>query len=220
MSNYSYEIKDNTVIVRSHEQEYTIHDFGRWESKKVEYYRALLAQRRDVEYAEAYLNQMFLQESTTLIDGALINSAIQLIVRCFSNPKGKGRPNLNSDKVFRTFAMNIGEEDLTKPFSQFYDARNTRLSHDQMDFKENIIGLTIDTSTGVALDVAELTIRTGYLYAQNQKLLLRMTNVLLKYINEQIVGLKKFLIEEYNKADTKPFLNKVVCANIPMATSW
>ena len=124
MSDYHYTIKDNTIQVIDKKQELTVYDFGNWQAERVSRYRGLLALKKDMEYAEAYLNQMFFGESTSLIDGALINSSIQLLVKCFSNPSGDGRPNLDSTKVFRTFAKSIGEEDLTKQFSQFYYARN------------------------------------------------------------------------------------------------
>ena len=108
MPDYQYTIRDNTVQVENHEHELTVLDFGNWESGKIGYYKSLLAHKRDMEYAEAYLNQMFFGDSTSLIDGALINSAIQLLIKCFTNPSGKGRSKLDEVKVFRTFAQKIG----------------------------------------------------------------------------------------------------------------
>ena len=218
MSDYQYTIKDNTIQVINSEQRLMVSDFGNWESERVSRYRALLAMKKDMEYAEEYLNQMFFGDSTSLIDGALINSSIQLLVKCFSNPSGKGRPNLNSDKVFCSFARSIGEEDLTKQFSQFYDARNKVISHDQLNYSENIVGLTVDRAVNQAVDVAEITVRTRYLYKQNQKMLLRMVDVVLKYLDCQIESIKSYLIEQYNRE--KPILKTIVCENIPMATEW
>lgn len=220
MSDYQYTISGNTVQVIGHEGDLIVLDFGNWESGKISYYRSLLAQKRDMEYAEAYLNQMFFGESTSLIDGALINSAIQLLVKCFSNPSGKGRPNLSVNKVFRTYAKSIGEEDLTRQFSQFQEARNEVISHDQRDYSENIIGLVVDSLNDHAEDIVELTIREGFLYRQNHEILLRMVHVVLKYLNSQIEGIKRSLIEEYNQMPEKPYLGRIICKNIPMATAW
>ena len=220
MPDYQYIIKDNTVQVENHEHELTVLDFGNWESGKICYYKSLLAHRRDMEYAEAYLKQMFFCDSTSLVDGALINSAIQLLIKCFTNPSGKGRSKLDEVKVFRTFAQKIGEVDFTRQFSQYYDARNHVISHDQMNFTENIIGLVVNSTDGSAEDIAELTIRTGYLYKQNQETLLRMVQVVLKYLDEQIIGLKQSLLEEYNGLPGKPDLTKICCENIPIAKSW
>ena len=220
MFEYQYVIADNTVKVLGHEEEFIVYDFNNWELQKVAYYKSLLAAKKDMEYAKEYLNQMFFGESTSLIDGALINSAIQLLVRCFSNPSGKGRPNLNSVKVFRSFAKEIGEEDLTKQFSQFYDARNQIIAHDQLDYQENIIGLVVNQFSGLAEDIAELTIRTRHLYKNNQKLLLRMVDITIKYIEVQLNQLKKWFLEEYNKNPDKQKLDCIMCNTIPMATEW
>lgn len=48
-------IKDNTVHVIGKKDELTIFDFGSWESGKIGYYKSLLAHKRDMEYAEAYM---------------------------------------------------------------------------------------------------------------------------------------------------------------------
>ena len=218
MSDYHYTIKDNTIQVIDKKQELTVYDFGNWQAERVSRYRGLLALKKDMEYAEAYLNQMFFGESTSLIDGALINSSIQLLVKCFSNPSGDGRPNLDSTKVFRTFAKSIGEEDLTKQFSQFYYARNKVISHDQLNFTENIVGITVNNATGIAEDIAEITVRTGYLYQENQKLLLRMVRIVLKFLDCQIESIKNYLIEEYNRE--KPDLKHIACENVPMSNKW
>lgn len=218
MQEYLYTIKDNTIRVANLEQEYKVYDFGCWEKERVARYKALLAMKKDMDYAEAYLNQMFFGENTSLIDGALINSSIQLLVKCFSNPSGKGRPNLNSQKVFCTFAKSIGEEDLTKQFLQFYDARNKVISHDQLNYSENIVGVTVNRATGLAEDIAEVTVRTRFRYEKNQKTLLRMVHILSRYLNFQIESIKSFLIEKYNQV--QPELKTVFCENSPMATEW
>ncbi len=220
MTAYQYTIKDNSVQVIGHERELVVYDFDNWKKDIIMRYRALLSMKKDVEYAEAYLKQMFFNEDTSLIDGALINSAIQLLVKCFSNPSGKGRPSLNVNKVFRTYAKSIGEEDFTKQFFQFYNARNEVISHDQSEFLENIIGLTVNPSTGLAVDIAEITLRKGFLYKQNHEILLRMVHVLLDYLQSQIEEIRKSLIEIYNDLSEKPDFNIVFCENIPMATAW
>ena len=94
------------------------------------------------------------------------------------------------------------------------------ISHDQINFIENIIGLVVSSTDGSAEDIAELTIRTGYLYKQNQETLLRMVHVVLKYLDEQIIGLKLSLLEEYNDVPEKPALNRIFCENIPISTAW
>jgi len=173
-----------------------------------------------MDYAKAYLKQMFFQKETSLIDGALINSAIQLLVKCFSSQSGDGRRPLDCKKVFRTHAKTIGEGDLTKQFSQFYDARNHVLSHDQLNFKENIVGLAVDLKSNKAEEIAAVTIRTEYLYKENQKLLLRLINVVKSYIDDQMEQLGTKLVHEFNESSPRPLLNAVECENVPMATAW
>ena len=65
---------------------------------------------------------MFFQKDTTLIDGALINSAIQLLIRCFSNPRNKGRGCLNSNEVFRTYKMHWAAHGQTAAEKIYYSA--------------------------------------------------------------------------------------------------
>lgn len=220
MNKYNYTVADNTVKAVGFENAVTVFDLSPWKPGMVNYYQALLAHERDLEYAEAYLNQMFFQTDTSLIDGALINSAVQLLVKCFSNPSNMGRCCLDSKKVFRKYAKEIGEQDLTGLFSKFYDARNTVICHDQYNYKENIVGLAVNKITGIAEEIAEITVRTGYLYKQNQEILLRLIRVALSYVETQREELKSKLIAEYNEATAKPELHTVVCENIPLTNSW
>ena len=115
MSNFKYEIREQRYKVHGDEKEQFI--VYRITEEKLSdngikgvynNYLRLLAYDQDIEYAKAYIKQMFFGESTSLIDGALINSAIQLLVKCFTNPSGKGRPGLNATKVFQVYASEIG----------------------------------------------------------------------------------------------------------------
>lgn len=220
MSSNQYLIDNGTIRVVGNEQDFVVFDFGEWKSEKIAYYKSLLANKKDLEYARAYLEQMFFQIDTSLIDGALINAAIQLLVKCFSSSSEKGRYSLNAKKVFRVYAKEIGEEDLSQQFFQLKDARNKVLAHDERDYCNNIVGLVVNKATGIAEDVAEVTVRTGYLYSQNQKTLTRMVNVALGYVNTRIGSIKSSVIEEYNFASNKPDLVTISCESIPMATAW
>ena len=119
-----------------------------------------------------------------------------------------------SNKVFRTYAQSIGEEDLTNQFSQFYNARNKVIIHDQDEYCRNIVGLVVSHSTGVAENVAEITLRTRYLYKQNQQLLLKMVNVVLRYLPCQIDAVREKLLAEYNKLEVNSNLSTVVCEDV------
>lgn len=220
MDTYEYTIENNTVKAIGFENNKIIYDLSSWKPEKVHYYRVLLSHKQDLEYAEAYLNQMFFQIDTSLIDGTLINSAILLLIKCFSKPTKSGRRCLDAIKVFRKYTASIGEEDLTDSFAKFYNARNMVIAHDQHDYKSNIIGLTVDTVSGNAEDIAELTIRTRYLYKQNQTILLRLLKITKKYIDEQLTSLRNEFISEYNESTTKPILNPIICENISKSTAW
>lgn len=220
MKKYNYTVADNTIKAIGFEGSIRVFDLSSWNPNIINYYRALLAHKRDLEYAEAYLNQMFFDTGTSLIDGALINSAIQILVKCFSNPSNRGRRCLDSTKVFRKHAESIGEKDLTALFANFYDARNMVICHDQYNYKESIVGLAVNKTTGNAEEIADLTVRTGFLYKQNQENLLRLIRVTLSYVSSQIEELQSKLISEYNEAPIKPNLQEVVCENITIAIAW
>lgn len=79
MNNYNYTVADNTVKAVGFEDTVTVFDISSWKPDMINYYRSLLSHKRDLEYAEAYLNQMFFQIDTSLIDGALINSLNDII---------------------------------------------------------------------------------------------------------------------------------------------
>ena len=59
MTAYRYTIKDNSVQVIGYEQELVVYDINNWKKEIILRYRALLSIKKDVEYAEAYLKQMF-----------------------------------------------------------------------------------------------------------------------------------------------------------------
>lgn len=73
MNKYKYVIKNKTVQVIGYEDSITVYNIESWKPERVNYYRSLLAHRRDMDYAKEYLNQMFFDENTTLIDGSLMN---------------------------------------------------------------------------------------------------------------------------------------------------
>ena len=219
MSKYSYIIEDNTVKAVGQEN-IEVYDIECLDLKSLNYYKTLLAHERDLEYAKEYLNQMFFHEGTTLIDGALINSAIQLLTKCFSNPENKGRGQLNENKVFRKFAKEIGEQDLTAQFQQIRDARNQVIAHDQLDFKGNIIGLAVNKNSREAEDIATFAIRTQYLYQKNQQLLLRMIDITMKFVDSQIKEQEKMILNAYNSLEVKPELQPIECKSIPLAKCW
>lgn len=219
MSKYLYELSNGTLCVKNCKEPLEIFDLRQEMPEFTEYYRALLAHKRDMDYAKEYLQQMFFHKDTTLIDGALINCAIQLLVRCFSNPSCKGRARLDSKKVFCKYAKKLGMDDMTKQFGQFYFARNHVIAHDQNDHNENIIGIVISKESGECIDVASLTMRTTYLYQQNKDILMKLISIVDSYIEQQLAEVESKIIDAYNSLVIKPNLSKIE-TNIPPATSW
>ena len=71
-------------------------------------------------------------------------------------------------KVLRNFSKKNGKKDYTKLFRKFYDARNEVIAHDQNDYKENILGVTVEKTTQKAVELCPIAIRTRYLYEENQ----------------------------------------------------
>ena len=59
-----------------------------------------------------------------------------------------------------------------------------------------------------------------YLYKKNQLLLLRLVDVVTKYIDAKLEEQSKYLISEYNSEEIKPVLDVIRCEDIPMATTW
>jgi len=64
--------------------------------------------------------QMFFTPDTVLIDGALINMSIQLLIRWFTKLGKNDRIKFDESKVFKTYAIEIGELDLSRTYLQFY----------------------------------------------------------------------------------------------------
>jgi hypothetical protein len=165
-------------------------------------YLSLLASEHDLTYARAYIDQMFFSENTTLIDGALINSAIQLLVKCFTNPGGKGRSQLDEKKVFDKYAQSTGRESYIKQYYDLYNARNRSLAHDDSDYKDNMVGITVDTRDCKPVEIAYINVRRKFLYKQNADILKVMIVIALEFINEQKQQIENKLLEHYR---AKPF---------------
>ena len=47
-----------------------------------------------------------------------------------------------------------------------------------------------------------------------------MVHIVLKYLDEQIMGVRQTLLKEYNGLTEKPDLNNIRCESIPMTTAW
>lgn len=147
-------------------------------------------------------------DDTSLIDGALINTAIQLLVKCFTHSGKDDRINFNYLKVLKKYALENGEEDLSEIYLKFYNARNKIISHDELNYPNNIVGITIDT-LGNACDITALIVSTHYVLFNNKTLLLRIIAITLSYCSEQLEHMKKLLVEKYNTMSPKPILSKI-----------
>lgn len=220
MDEFNY-IKDgNRYYVEGQGNKYIVYNLGEYCPELARQYRIMMAHKHDLDRAIACLEQMFFSQETSLIDDTLINTAIQLLVRCFSNPANKGRKKLDYVKVFRVFSRSIGESDFTQQFSKFYDARNEVISHDQDGFDENLIGITIDVDNNIAVDIKDITIRTTYLYKQNQVVLKKLLFIAQKYVEEQLDQIKQKLIEWYNTNDDKIILSLFEAPNVERFNAW
>ncbi|MGU3471103.1 hypothetical protein ACLBWT_08145 [Paenibacillus sp. D51F] len=165
-------------------------------------YLSLLAYEHDLIYSRAYIDQMFFTEDSTLIDGALINSSIQLLVKCFSNSGGKGRSQLDAKQVFDSFANSIGKHSYLKQFNDFRDIRNRTLAHDESDFKDSKVGITVDTKNYKIVEIAHVKVRRNFLYKQNVTILSEMITIALEYISGQKQKIEKMMMDYYG---SKPF---------------
>lgn len=199
MEDFKYTFIEDRYCVENGEDKYLVLDIGNECAHLVKRYKVMIAHKHDLEHAEACLNQMFYSECSSLIDNALINTAIQLLVRCFSNQAGKGRTNLDRNKVFRIFAKKIGKEDLTQLFDNFYNIRNKVISHDEYNFNDNCVGITVDIASGRAVDVTDIAVSTTFLYKENQEKLMKLILVAKEYADDQINNIREKLIEWYNE---------------------
>lgn len=184
--------------IQSNDPNHVICDIAAWKPELYAYMQELLSQEKDLDYAEAALKQMFFGESTSLVDGVLINSAIERLTKCFEKSKGS-RPKLDAVKVFRTYAKEIGEQDLTITYESCRKARNTVIAHDQDTYLESGVGIVVDLKTRRAMDVVGYSVQTKYLYRENQKTLFRLVTVAKKYIEKQKMEVRDRLIADYNR---------------------
>lgn len=229
MSKLKYEIKDDKYKVSSDEKgQYKIVQLDTTNIGENEgiynHYLKLLSYEQDIKYAKQYLQQMFFGEnnSTTLIDGALINSSIQLLVKCFTNPAGKGRPGLDAKKVFDQYAMKTGKKSYIKQYMSFYDARTTVLAHDQATYLESMIGLTLDTLKSQPVDITYIAVRGQYLYKQNADILKEMLEIVFAYIKEQKQQVERKLLEYYGSKAFSEILcyKEIQVQGIELSNCW
>lgn len=185
-------------------------------------YLSLLANEHDLTYSKAYIDQMFYSENTTLIDGALINSAIQLLVKCFNNSGGKGRAQLDFKKIFDSFAKSIGKPSYLKQYNKLRDIRNQTLAHDENDFKENKVGISIDTHEGKIVEITHIKIRQKFLYEQNANVLKEMIEIALKFIDGQKQEIESVLIDYFGKKPLSEIsqYNLLDCKGADSINAW
>lgn len=208
MATYEYEVTDNGYCAKEPYSMYEVLEVINFEPTLTGRYKELIAQKHDLDRAKACLEQMFFASDTTLIDGALMNTAIQLLVRCFTKSSVSDRLKFDEQKVFKKFALEIGEADLYGTYMQFYQARNKVISHDELNYSNNIVGITVDPN-GMACDITHLTVSTRYVYKRNKELLLRLINIASQYCDRQVKSVSDILIEKYNQTQPKPSLSKI-----------
>lgn len=224
---FHYMIKDDEyVVIDDEDSRYKVYQIDDSNldglQRLLNSYLSLLANENDLNYAKTYIDQMFFSENTTLIDGALINSAIQLLVKCFTNPAGKGRSQLDGKKVFETFAQGTGRRSYLAQYFDFYNVRRRSLAHDDSDFKDNMVGITIDIRDCKPVEIAYITLRRKFLYKQNADILKEMITIALEFIRGQKQTIENKLIEHYS---AKPFseilqYKLLDCKGIELSNSW
>lgn len=222
-----YAIKDEHYVVIDDENDrykvYQIDDSNLGELQGVfNSYLSLLANEQDIKYANAYINQMFFSEDSTLIDGALINSAIQLLVKCFTNSAGKGRAQLNHKKVFDDFAKGTGRKSYLSQYLEFYNIRRRSIAHDEIDFKDNIVGITVDMQDIKPVEIIYINVRRKFLYKQNADILKELLTITLEFINYQKQNIENRLMEHYKaKSFSEITQYKLLdCKDIELSNSW
>lgn len=83
-----------------------------------------------------------------------------------------------------------------------------------------MIGITIDIDQNIAVDIMDITVRTTYLYKQNQILLKRIISIAQKYVSLQLEQIKQKLIEWYNANDDIITLSPFEIPNVERFNSW
>lgn len=224
---FKYTITDNQYTVMddmdNRYKVYEINDSNLGELRGMfNSYLSLLANEYDLTYARQYIDQMFFSEGTTLIDGALINSSIQILIKCFTNPAGKGRSQLDAQKVFDKFAQSTGKANYMKQYNDFYNIRRRSLAHDEYDYKDNMVGLTVDTYNQKPVEIAYIKSRRKFLYKQNADILREMISITLEYIAGQKHKMEKILIEHYSQKPTSEILQYGIldCNGVELSNSW
>lgn len=220
---FQYIIKDNQYVVKDDEDNrYKVYQMeGPQLQALLDRYLSLLASEHDLKYAREYIEQMFFSEYTTLIDGALINSAIQLLVKCFTNSGGKGRSQLNHKKVFDIFAQSTGRKSYLTQYLDFYNIRRRSLAHDDVDYKDNIIGITIDTQECQPVEITCIRVRRRFLYEQNAEILKEMILIALEFINNQKKQIENKLIKHYDENILEISEHKILdCQGIELTNYW
>ena len=229
MTKFKYEIRNQKYMVcEDIENRYVVYEIKEelLSDRKVKGiykdYLQLLSYEQDIEYAKAYVEQMFFSKDTSLIDGALINGAIQLLVKCFTNPSGKGRPGMDPTKVFHNYATEIGEKSYLKQYNQFYEARKTVIAHDQKDYLENKIGLTVDRKTCIPIEITYIKQKSHYLYKQNAEIMQKMLDIVLKYIQKEKIKREKILLDYFMSVSQKELntYKEFKCDEIELSNVW
>lgn len=210
---FEYEITKNGYEIKEEKSQYKVLELENFEPVLTLRYKELLAQKHDLDRAEACLKQMFFSKASTLIDGTLMNTAIQLLVRCFTKSGINDRIKFDENKVFKNYALQIGESDLSQTYLQFYNARNKVISHDELNYSNNVVGITVDADD-VACDITHLTVATRYVYEKNRDLLLRLITIASKYCDIQLDKVKLLLIDKYNEMECKPILAPIDSARL------
>lgn len=219
MTYFQYEFTDHGYVVKDKEEQFLVLEINGFENELTKHYRELLSQKYDLDRANAYLDQMFFGRDSKLIDGALINSAIQLLVRCFTKTSREDRIKFDEVKVFGKYAESIGEERCIDQYRKFYDIRNKVLSHDELNYHNNIVGITVDLC-GNAQDIASITVNTHYVYKENRELLKHLINIAYKFAEEQVRNVEEILIEKYNACEPKPLLHPIDISKLGSPDSW
>ena len=120
--------------------------------------------------------------------------------------------------MFRKYANQIGEKDLVDTYKAYADARNTVISHDQDGYKESGTGLIVNQKTEEAVSMMGYSIKTTYLYKQNQQTILKLVKIAKQFVEQQKTEIETKLVDKYNVE--KPELTELEVGDIKLDNAW
>lgn len=200
-----YKISNNRYYIESPKEGMKMYYIEKGPEKLVKRLKSFLGHKLDLIKGKTNIKWILEDQNPygkEYVNQILIDSTIQLLIKCYSSTKNNGRIQLNSNQVFNNFSNQ--KDHLIEYFNLYKDQRNQIISHDEKNYLDHQLYIVLN-DLGEVNDLRLIGKHMHFFTEDTIRILSDLLDISINYCNEQINKVKEKIKQEFknNKSEFK-----------------